>query len=992
MRTCVSFCAAIVLGFTTAATAALTNANWFTRTWQMEDGLPNNNVNSLAQTSDGFLWVATPLGLARFDGVSFDEISLTNFVGQGNRGVAALLAGHNGGLWVEMDRGAIVDLNADKTVAINLTNAPFDAAAKTMTEWNDGTLWISYMGGAVCFLKNGKATVISRQLGLSWGPGSSIAKDSKGRIWLARDGEVGIYRDGRFQSLVRPGSRSARLAASRRGGVWIFTNGQLFRFNEDAPLESVGKLPIRRPGIEASAMIEDRHGAVWIGTAYDGLFRFDGSNFEKISVSHPEITCLLEDREGNIWAGTHGGGLNRLRPRAITLENTQNGLPFDSVQSVCEDTGGTLWAVTENGLLVQRDTNGWQTISTNSDWPGGRATCVAADARGGIWIGTRDDRLIHWQDGGFDVRDKSRGLEISPVSALMVSRDGGLWIGGFGRRLQCFRNGHFITLQLQQNTHTVRAITEDPAGNIWVGTSRGVLLRINGTNVTDETDKIPGVIKSIRCLCAADDGSLWIGYAGFGLGRLKAGHFGQITTAQGLFDSHISQIIPDGRGWFWFGSDRGIFKVREEELTAAAENTNALVRSIHYGRGEGVPDLEANFEFAPGATRGRDGRIWIPTQRALIVINPESSDDNSKPTAIFLTRVAVDGKMVAAYGGPLPLGSVIHLENPTDLQLPPNHREIEFDFTALNFSAPENVRLQYRLDGLDSDWKDANPERTVSFSRLPAGDYCFRVRAGNSDGVWNETRATFAFIVAPFLWQQWWFQSLALIGFAIIMIVAVRYISFRRLRSRLRALEQQAALEKERSRIARDLHDDLGGHLTEIVLLSDLIADDPDKSNQTAQRVSDSVRQVIKRLDETVWAVNPRNDTLANLVDYIGQFAVEFLRMAGIYCHVDVPLQVREGNISAEVRHHLFLVVKEALNNVVNHAKATEVRLKITVNERDVSIVIEDNGRGFDHAPDNGCADGLRNMRQRIEEIGGKFDLQSKAASGTRIAVITPLT
>ncbi|MBU6408800.1 MAG: hypothetical protein KGR98_00300 [Verrucomicrobia bacterium] len=971
--------------------AGSTNLNWFARSWQTAEGLPNNRVDSLAQTPDGFLWVATPRGLARFDGVTFDEISLTNYAGQGNRGVAALLPGREGGLWVEMDRGAVVDLNGNKTFAVRPANAHMDSAAQTMIEWGDGRLWISYLGGAICSLKGGKATVIGWQLGLPWAPVGSIAKDSKGRLWLARAGEVGIFHHGKVQLLAQPGNRSIRLARARAGGVWICAGGRLFHFDEGAPMELKGTLPAGDSHAEASAMLEDRRGNVWVGTAYNGLFRFDGSRFEKIPVSYPEISCLLEDNEGNIWVGTHGGGLDRLRPRAMSLENAQNGLPFEAVQSLCEDAGGDFWAVTDNGLLARRGLDGWQTIYAG--WPGGRATCVASDKKGGIWIGTRNYHLIHFQGGRFDAWNRKDGLGVSPIAALMAASNDDLWIGGYGHELQFFRDGHFHTVPLRENTHTVRAIAQDAAGKIWIGTSRGLLLEIAGGKAIDRTEKISGAIRSIRSLRAAPDGSLWIGYAGFGLGRLKSGHFGHVTTARGLFDNYISEIVPDGRGWIWLGSDHGIFKARERELIAATENPNMRVRSIHYGRGEGLAGLEANFDFSPRAVLSRDGRVWMSTQSALVVIDPEKSDSNShsRPPPVFLKRVIVDGKTVAAYGGPAPLGGVMDLRKPSPLRLPPNHRDIEFDFTALNFSAPENARLQYRLDGLDGNWIDANPERAANFSRLPPGQYRFRARAGNGEGAWNENGASFAFSVTPFLWQRWWFRSAALVAFAAIVIVAVRYISFRRLRWRLRALEQQAALDKERARIARDLHDDLGSHLTEIVLLSDLMLDDPDKSNHSARRVSETARQVIKTLDETVWAVNPRNDTLAHLIDYIGQFAVEFLRMAGISCQMDAPLRVPEKMVSTEVRHNLFLVVKEALNNIVTHANATEVSLKITINESDARIAIEDNGRGFALAPNNGSADGLRNMRRRIEEIGGEFDLQSRPATGTRITVTARL-
>lgn len=994
MRISLPLCAAVILGLTATAMADPANSSWFARAWETEDGLPNNNVNSLAQTPDGFLWIATPLGLARFDGLTFDDIPLTSFAGQANRGVAALLQHHAGELWLEMDRGEILDLNAGKVTTFIPTNEPLSSAAQTLVESDDGTLWVSYSSGVIAYLKDGKMTIVSRQSGLPWARNMSVVRDIRGRIWLALNGGVGIFRDGRFHSLVRLGGGTIRLAPARSGGVWICAGAQLFRFDEGVALEKAGELAAANSGFEPSVILEDHQGAVWIGTAFDGLYRFDGEHTEKIPTTHPEISSLLEDSEGNIWVGTHGGGLNRLRRRVIALENAQNGLPFQAVESLCEDTGGTLWAVTQNGLLARRDASGWQAVSTNADWQGGITTCVAADPDGSVWIGMHNDQLAHWQNGRFDVWDRSRGLDISPISALMVDNNGDLWIGGVGRTLQFLHAGHFRTVPLPANSGSIRAITQGTGGAIWIGTSRGLLLRIIGTNVTDETEKNSVVPKSIRCLCSTPDGSLWIGYAGFGLGCLKSGHLSRITSGQGLFDDYVSQIVPDGRGWIWFGGDRGIFKVRETDLQQAAENPRTRVRSIHYGRGEGLPGLQATFEFAPGAIRSHDGRIWIPTQSALVVVNPQDPEANSKPPPVFLKSMVVDGKTVAAYGGPLPVDGAMDLRKPVALKLPPDHRDIEFDFTALGFSAPENVRLQYRLDGLDNDWIDSNPERRASFSRLPAGNYCFRVRAGNNEGIWNTAGAALAFAVTPFLWQRLWFQALIVLLLAAIIFIVVRYIYFRRLHARLRSLEQQAALAKERSRIARDLHDDLGSNLTEIILLSDLMAgypEEPGKSVETARRVSTTARRIIKTLDETVWAVNPRNDTLPHLVDYIGQYSVEFLRAAGIRCHMDIPLSVPTINVPAEVRHNLFLVVKEALNNVVNHADAKEVWLQVVADERAVRLVIEDNGRGFEQAPDNSRADGLRNMRQRIEEVGGEFDLQSKSAGGTRIAFEAPL-
>jgi signal transduction histidine kinase len=397
--------------------------------------------------------------------------------------------------------------------------------------------------------------------------------------------------------------------------------------------------------------------------------------------------------------------------------------------------------------------------------------------------------------------------------------------------------------------------------------------------------------------------------------------------------------------------------------------------------------------FMPNATRTADGRLWFPTRSGLARVDPEKQQDAAATPPVLLKRVAVDERTVAEYAGLLPDAHLIDLaEISAPLRVDPGHRKLQFDFTALSFAAPENVRFQYWLEGFDGQWIEGGPERHAIYSRLPAGQYQFRVRASNRSGLWNDDASALAFTVVPFIWQTWWFRMGTLIVFCSATVLAVRYVFFRRLRLRLRALEQEAVLHKERSRIARDLHDDLGSRLTRLVLLSDLMQDERDagKTTANAQQVSSAARQVIKALDETVWAVNPRNDTLAHLIDYIGQFAVEFLRTAGIRCYVDLPARADKRPVSAEIRHNLFLVVKEALNNVVRHAGATEVRLRIESDGSGLTIAIDDNGRGFATGPRQAEEDGLRNMRQRSQEIGAEFDLESRRGEGTRILVRLP--
>ena len=979
---------------------AATNSAWFARPWQSDDGLLENNVTGVVQTPDGYLWVATPSGLARFDGVRFEEYSHTNFPGVPNRFVRAIAGSRAGGLWLAMDRGPVVSVAAGQAQVFTAAAGLPDLIAQAVVEGADGALWLAYVGGAVARLHAGKAALFGEREGLPAGPVSALARDARGRIWLARGGSLGVVRDLRFQALQRTGSGLTRLAPRRAGGVWVSADFRLLRCDETGGLTELGQLHPGRPGAEPTTLCEDQAGAVWVGTSASGLFRWDGQAFERVPTTHHEIRSLMEDREGNLWVGTGGGGLDRIRPRALELEGAEAGLPFEAVQSLCEDAQGTLWAATQNGLLVRRDAAGWRAVSTNLTG----TTCVAADPQGGVWLGSREGTLRLWKAGRLTTWGKGDGLAGEVLRALLVSRTGDLWIGQDDaneqpRLVQRLRAGQLRSLALPPDTRAVRALAEDAAGTLWLATSRGILLRASGDGFVDETARMGGTLLSIRCLHATADGSLWLGYAGWGVGRLKAGRFARITVARGLADDYISQIVADDRGWLWFGANHGIFKVRQAELDAVAEGRAPRVRSIRYGRSEGLPSLQANFGWSPGAVRSRDGRLWIPMRTALAVVTPALLRENTTPPPVRIERVLADGHCVAWHGGVLParVEAGRALLDPgvpgATLTLAPGHRKVEIEFTALSFVAPENVRFRHRLAGLDEEWIEAGTERRASYPRLPAGSYEFRVQACNNDGVWNEAGAALALIVAPFSWQTWWFRLAVLGLFTGGVVALVRYVSFRSLRLKLRAAEQLAALHQERARIAKDIHDDLGGSLTQISLLSELARQDreaPDKTARHAARISETARQVIKSLDEIVWAVNPRNDTLPHLIDYTGQFAVEFLRAAGIRCHVDLPEHPPPRAVPAEVRHNLFLTVKEALNNVARHAHASEVWLQAVVADAALRVVIEDNGQGFARAPDDATADGLRNMRQRMDEIGGQFQIVSRPGGGTRVELTAP--
>ena len=971
--------------------AAATNSPWSVHVWQSDDGLPNNNVTGLAQAPDGYLWIATPGKLARFDGVHFEGFSPKSIVPQFDKKITALLQTRTNGLWLGMEHGPVLCLNSE-TIRV-ITNGVPDIVVEKMVEDNEGAVWIlasNGKGGLLCCLQDGKVTHV-------WTGGGprALVEDTQGRIWFSKDGAISLYQQGTFDMLEQLPNQITQLAAAADGGIWICSGPQLFKYDRKNGLRELGTVEAEHPGIEPQALLEDHSGAVWIGTSDGGLFRFANGQFENVPTSHREILSLLEDREGNLWVGTGGGGLDRIQPRAIELEGIEAGLPFEAVQSVCEDRRGVLWAATQNGLLACRQDNLWSNVSANASWPGGKVSCVAADNTGAVWIGTQDLELISLRDGQFKIRGSPDGLLSRKIHSLLVGKNGDLWIGGNSPdSLQRLHAGQFQRFKLPPDIHVIRAMAEDLEGNIWIGTSKGTLLRVTGDQVIDESVRVSGQPWSIRSLAASPDGSLWIGYSGWGLGRLKDNRFTHLTTRDGLCDDQISQIVSDDRGWLWLGADHGIFKIRPQEFEDVAAGRAACLHPIHYGQSDGAPSLQANFGAAPGAWRSRDGRLWIPMRTALAVVDPNKLHEDREPPPVLLTRVVADDQVAAVYGGAVPIENIPDLRRPqTTLRFPPGHRRLEFDFTALSFAAPENISFQYRLDGFDDRWIESGGQRSVSYSRLSAGSYRFRVKACNRDGVWNENGAALAFIVEPFLWQTWWFRLTALMLFTSAVFAVARYVSFRRLRLRLQLVEQQAALDRERARIARDIHDDLGCRLTKIVLLTELALGNSAETDHQLERVkqiSTTAHEGMQSLDETVWAINPRNDTLADLIDYIGQFALEFLQMAGIRCQLDLPDHPPARTISTEVRHNLFLAVKEALNNIVRHSGATEVHLRITISGDALTFAVEDNGRGFGLLPDNAGADGLRNMRQRLEEISGLCRIDSRPGGGTRISFIHP--
>lgn len=953
---------------------------WLTRVWQTGEGTPDNNVLGMVQDAEGFVWIVTENDLARFDGLRFRRtpVPLISPEQSSNPDMLSLAFVGTNEFWLGFDGGTVMQLSPNVTNIFTSTNGMPPSRPFRIVEDRGGSMLVSYLNGDVCRIANGKVTAYTEGNGLQGAELCWLERDGRGQVWFGQADRVGVVHDDRFIQLTNvPGT--VRICPARTGGIWIFDGTDFFKY--DAGGELV-KLPaVKDPPSSAGVMLDDGTGGLWVGTGGNGLFHYNGAVLTKVDVSHNDVKCLLADLEGNVWAGTGGGGLNRLRPRVIELQNVDAGLPLTTINSIAEDAAGNLWAAIQDGLY--REENGiWKKLSQADGWTGSTPRCVLSDSNGTVWISAARNRLYEWRKNRF-MPPAVLGKSEDRARSLLQDSAENLWIG--------FEKGGILLRPPAGRTKTIlpstptggqmRAIAEDPAHTIWLATREGSLFRVKEDQLTDETWRLVPRAESIRCLLATPDGSLWIGFGGEGVGRLRGGKFFRIGPEQGLHDGRVCAIVADERGSLWFGTEGGIFCVRQRELDDVAEGKATHVTSMVYGKDEGWPSLQSSFAYAPRVVRRRDGRICFAMQTGLAVVHADRVWANLPPPRVFLDRVAVDGRTVDMR------------ETRTGLKFAANHRRLDVEFTTPSFVAPENVRFRHRLDGYDEAWSDPETVRSVNYLRLPAGHYRLRVTACNNAGVWSETDASFSFEVTPFFWQTWWFRLAVLGIFTGSVIGIVRYASFRRLRRRLELLEKETALQNERARIARDIHDELGANLTQIALLSELAQSDfekPATAKTHINRIFGTARSLTRSLDEIVWAVNPDNDTLDRFVAHLCTFGPEFVKAAGARCRLDIPEDIPARSLSSHVRHHLHLSIKEALHNVVKHASATEVWLRMKWSPEEVTLIVEDNGSGFRPNSLPG-QDGLSNLQQRMVAIGGRFEHRSQPGRGTVIVFVVPL-
>lgn len=953
--------------------------------WEMKDGLPLNKVRAITQTRDGYLWIGTFNGLARFDGVRFKVFDVANTPGLHNNAIETLCEDGAGRLWIGDNLGGLSVLADGQFRTVQLpTNWPGKPLLRIAAAV-DGTVWVMNDEGRVLPLTNG---IAGEPLAGLASP-IALAADAEGVAWAAVAGRLCRLDSTLGAVPVSPRPEVVKgweaLFPARAGGLWILDDGWLRRWDKGRWVEDRGRGEWGT--ILLPAFLEGRSGQILGGSFKQGLRILDPSGSaevldESTGLSQNWAYCLCEDREGTLWVGTGNGGLNALYPRRVTMVNAPDTWHSSAVLSVTPAASGGLWIGTEGaGVFRWREgrfenlTDGervWQSVINS----------VLEDRAGRLWVGTWGAGVRMLAGGAF--RESFRPAEArGVVLTVFESSSGDIWLGtkgGAGR----LHDGEWTWLEDAPGVArpSVRCFAEQAGGVIWFGLDGGGVCRWQDGKLTPFRASDGLASDYVRTLLADEDGALWIGTRG-GLSRLKDGKLANVTARHGLPSEVICQILDDGKGHYWMSSFGGLFRVARAELNRCADGELKSVNCLVCDSSGGLGTLEVSEQGQPAGCRTSDGRLWFATGRGLAMVVPTNVTVNPLPPPVFIEEVLVDGEPLRL---PASADGV--------LQVPPGGRRYEFRYTGLSFANPARVGFRHRLAGLETEWVEAGAQRSAFYTPLPPGDYRFQVTARNADGVWNEPGTALALRVLPQFWQTWWFRVGSRVGALVAVGLTVLVIVRRRARRKLAVLERQRALERERARIARDIHDDLGTSLTRIAMLSESARDCLARPQQAAvdlEEIRHTARDLTLQMSEIVWAVNPEHDTLDSFASYAGKFAHDLLSAANIRCRLDLPVRLPATPLTSAVRHNLFLAFKEALHNVVRHAAATEVQISLALADRALELTVADNGRGFTVPAGKGPGNGLANLRHRLGEVGGTCQLVSESGRGTTVRLCLQL-
>ena len=908
--------------------------------WNADDGVPGNSVTGFAQGTDGYLWMVSDLALARFDGERFVDAQAEQFAPSPaewegplhyarrlfkTRSGAVWLTTSEGDLWRwrghefepwfpprpsshglvrvwELGRNDVLALahsgkllrggrNNPKEIAdagaedrLMPETARLDAAGRVwfLTERGE-VVRMGLDGSVVRPCKNGDA--MPRPL--------TLTADAARTLWLGTENGLFVWRQGRFAPIPPPVTGQAFpvraiQADLNQDRLWISSGEKAWIWREGRWTGPVGDWPDSVPW---QARVVDHAGQLWLAPPTRGLWCLqpDGTTVQlgpEQGLS-ADATALFCDREGDVWASIYRLGIARIRKRRFNQVNVLDGRHATPLWNIAQDAEGSIWfsADFKGPVRWQPGTEAEPTRFSQGMNVAGWTKALTVDHSGRVAAALTGVGVVRLDHGVFE--PALPWPDGAGFSRVLFQDHAGRWWLGTDLGLHSWSDGHWRKWGAESGlpVQPVRAITEDVQGRLWVGTFGGGLARLETNRWTCFTRQNGLVHNSIYTLYSGADGSLWVGTQG-GLGRWRAGQFTSYTSQHGLPDNRVVQILEDGRGFLWLGTRDGLCRVSLASIDRVDRGEKRALDCLAFDRDDGLPTRVFQDRGSPACWRARDGRLWFLTASGAVYCRPGDLEIDTVRPPVRIEKLVLDGQPcpqpLDAGNPPGPRAqalSALALRSPARLELSPGAHLLEIHYTAPSLAVPERVQFQYQMVGLERDWVNAGSRRVALYNLLPPGQYRFRVRACNHDGVWNEIGAELALVVQPYLWQRPWFPALVGAVLACLTSGTVAWFQHLSLQRHLAKLELQRAKEAERTRISRDLHDHLGGSLTEISMLA---ADGSDPATPLEppsgqfRLIKEKVDSIVTELDALVWVVDPQQDTLRSLASYLASFVEEY--------------------------------------------------------------------------------------------------------------------
>src|SRR5262245_52957388 len=961
--------------------------------WRTRDGFAKgSSISSIAQTPDGYLWLGTEFGLLRFDGVRTVEWHPAAGESLPGRVVRTLLAARDGTLWIGTSEGLASWKDGALTSVPQLESVTINA----LLEDHEGTVWVA--GETVTV---GRLCSIRGSVHCAGEDGSlgrfvlSVFEDRRLRLWVAAENGLWQWKPGpspKMVSLPHPISLGLQVLTEDRNGSTLIGTKRGIAVLADS---KTGAVPL--PGVRLPEMpirlLQDRNGALWIGTANGGIFHFHEGRTDTFTrldgLSGNFVSCLFEDREGSIWVGTREG-LDRFREYAATTFSARQGLSGSDAGSVLAARDGSVWISTRAG--VDRWKSGALQKSVGGKLPTHGYGSLFQDSRGRIWFGAT---------GGIGYFESNRFVQIDGVhtsNVVSMSGDGAgnVWIADQDLGLVKVSGDHDVQRvswsSLRRNDIGFRLANDSSKGGLWIGYFRGGIDYYSAGRVQASYAVEDGLgAGRVNHLRLAQDGVLWAGTEG-GLSRIKNGHVATLTGNNGLPCDNVDSMVEDDNS-LWLYMTCGIARISLSDLDAWAtaidkgrDSTRTILATV-FDSSDGVRNFGSLSTYTPHVATTPDRKLWFVTLDGVSVIDPRHLPFNSLPPPLQIEQVTADRK-------PYDVGAL--KAGPTSL--PALTRELQIDYTALSFVAPEKIRFRYKLEGHDGDWQDVGARRQAFYNDLPPRTYRFRVIASNNSGVWNEAGAFLDFSIAPAYYQTTWFRVGSIVAVLVVIVGSYRW----RLRQIAHAFN--ARLDErvnERTRIARELHDTLlqsfQGLMLRFQTARNLMPAHPGKAIEALDGALDRADQAIAEGRDAIQ--NLRSSTIVSneLAQAITGLAEELNNAnGGSEKHSATFRMSVEGSprdLHPIVRDDIHRIAREALRNAFRHAQADRIEAEVTYGARELRLRIRDNGNGIDPQYLSGGRVrhwGLAGMRERAVQIGGQLNLWSEMGAGTEVELRVP--